>query len=46
MLCMDELLTLEPFHQLPQEKLKSACDRAEELKLPVGTQLVEEGSDR
>lgn len=45
MLCIDELLTLEPFGQLPKDKLEWACDRAQELKLPAGTVLVEEGSD-
>ncbi|MEO1147357.1 MAG: ATP-binding protein [Cyanobacteria bacterium J06638_22] len=43
--CIDEILTLEPFQQLPKEKLEWACDRAEELHFPAGTQLVEEGSD-
>ncbi|MBE9098752.1 ATP-binding protein [Vacuolonema iberomarrocanum] len=45
MLCIDEILTLEPFQQLPKEQLEWACDRAKELTLPAGTQLIEEGSD-
>ncbi|MDB9529538.1 ATP-binding protein [Oscillatoria sp. CS-180] len=45
MLCIDELLTLEPFQQLPQEKLEWACDRAKELQIPTGTQLIAEGGD-
>lgn len=45
MLCIDELLTLEPFQQLPKEKLDWACDRATELTLPVGTPLMKEGDD-
>lgn len=43
MLCIDELLTLEPFQQLPKEKLQWACDRAKELHLPPGTLLMKEG---
>lgn len=45
MLCIDEILALEPFQQLPKEQLEWACDRAKELTLPAGTQLIEEGSD-
>lgn len=45
MLCIDELLALEPFQQLSQEKLEWACDRAQELQVPAGTQLVEEGGE-
>lgn len=45
MLCIDELLTLEPFQQLPQEKLEWACDRAQELHLSAGTALIEEGGE-
>ena len=44
MLCIEELLTLEPFQQLPKEQLEWACDRANELKLPAGHLLVEEGT--
>lgn len=45
MLCVEELLTLEPFQQLPKEKLEWACDRANELYLPPGTLLIEEGGE-
>ncbi|MEM0979418.1 MAG: ATP-binding protein [Cyanobacteria bacterium P01_H01_bin.58] len=45
MLCIEELLTLEPFQQLSPEKLEWACDRAKELQVPAGTLLVEEGGD-
>ena len=45
MLCIDEILTLEPFQQLPEEQLKWACDRAKELQLPPDTQLIEEGGN-
>ncbi|MEM8778602.1 MAG: ATP-binding protein [Cyanobacteria bacterium P01_G01_bin.49] len=45
MKCIKQLLTLEPFQQLPQEKLEWACDRAHELHLPARTLLVEEGAD-
>ncbi len=45
MLCLDELLKLEPFQQLPREKLEWACDRAQELQLPPGSTIVEEGDD-
>lgn len=43
MLCFDELLTLEPFQQLPQEQLAWACDRATELTLKPGIAVIEEG---
>ncbi|MDY7024503.1 MAG: ATP-binding protein [Cyanobacteriota bacterium] len=43
MLCVDELLALEPFQQLPKEKLDWVCDRAKELNLSAGTVLIEEG---
>lgn len=44
MLCIEELLTLEPFQQLPKERLEWACNRANELFLPPGTSIVEEGA--
>ena len=44
MLCIDELLTLEPFQQLPREQLEWACDRATELHFPKGTLVMEEGA--
>lgn len=43
MLCIDELLTLEPFRELSPEKLQWACDRAQELQVSPGTQLIDEG---
>ncbi|MGF1482540.1 MAG: ATP-binding protein [Cyanophyceae cyanobacterium] len=45
MLCIDELLALEPFQHLPQDKLEWVCDRAQELQLPRGTILMEEGGN-
>ncbi|MGD2184304.1 sensor histidine kinase [Lusitaniella coriacea] len=45
MKCIEELLTLEPFQELPQARLEWACDRAKELQLPARTTLVEEGDD-
>ena len=45
MLCIDELLTLEPFQALPSEQLQWACDRATPLTVPPGTLLMEEGSE-
>lgn len=44
MLCIDELMTLEPFQHLPKSRLEWACDRAKELILPPGTLFAEEGS--
>lgn len=43
MLCLDQLLTLEPFQQLPPERLDWVCDRAQSLTVPAGTLLLEEG---
>ena len=45
MLCIEELLTLEAFQQLPKEQLDWACDRATELSLPAGATLSKEGDD-
>ncbi|MEL6397458.1 MAG: ATP-binding protein [Cyanobacteria bacterium J06607_6] len=45
MLCIEELLTLEAFQQLPKEQLDWACDRATEVKLPAGATLTKEGDD-
>lgn len=45
MLCVDELLTLEPFQQLPADKLQWLCDQAQALQLPAGSILVEEGGN-
>ncbi|HEY9889170.1 MAG TPA: ATP-binding protein [Candidatus Obscuribacterales bacterium] len=43
MRCIEDLLTLEPFQQLPREQLKWACDRATELHLPAGKLVIAEG---
>ena len=43
MLCIEELLTLEAFQQLPKEQLDWACDRATEVKLPAGATVVKKG---
>lgn len=45
MLCIDELLTLEPFQQLPKEQLEWACDRAIEHHVAAGTLIMEEGGE-
>ena len=45
MLCADQLLTLEPFQQLPKKQLQWACDRAQSLTPPAGTVLIQEGGD-
>ncbi|MCU0570340.1 MAG: ATP-binding protein [Oculatellaceae cyanobacterium Prado106] len=44
MLCIHELLTLELFQKLPEERLQWVCDRAQEIRLPAGATLVEEGA--
>ncbi|VEP17475.1 Histidine kinase with cyclic nucleotide-binding domain [Hyella patelloides LEGE 07179] len=43
MLCIEELLQLELFQQLPESRLNWICDRAEEIKLTKGEVLVREG---
>jgi signal transduction histidine kinase len=42
-LCSQELLKLELFQKLPQERLEWICDRAREIKLNKGEILVREG---
>ena len=44
MLCVERLLTLEPFQQLATAQLQWVCDRASSLKLPAGKLLFKEGS--
>lgn len=44
MLCIDELMALEPFQHLPKQRLEWACDRAKELILPPGTLFAQQGS--
>jgi signal transduction histidine kinase len=43
MLCVENLINLEPFCRLPQERLEWLCDRARTLELPSGEMLVQEG---
>ncbi|MDJ0742981.1 MAG: ATP-binding protein [Xenococcaceae cyanobacterium MO_167.B27] len=43
MLCVEELLKLELFQQLPESRLNWICDRAESIKLTKGEILVKEG---
>ncbi|NET10118.1 MAG: cyclic nucleotide-binding domain-containing protein [Symploca sp. SIO2B6] len=45
MLCVNEILTLEPFQQLPQDRLQWACDRAQQITPSAGTILIEEGGE-
>ncbi|MGH2415817.1 MAG: Crp/Fnr family transcriptional regulator, partial [Microcystaceae cyanobacterium] len=42
-LCIEDLLTLEPFQQLPQERLEWVCERAQTVTLQAGDVLVQEG---
>lgn len=42
-LCIEDLLKLEPFQQLPQSRLEWVCDRAQTFELPAGNVLVHEG---
>ncbi len=43
MLCVEDLLSLELFQVLPQERLEWICDRAQILELKDGDRLVQEG---
>lgn len=43
MLCVEDLLMLEPFQQLPQERLEWVCSRAQTVTIQVGDVLVQEG---
>lgn len=43
MLCIEELFALEPFQQLPRERLEWVCDRAQVVELSAGEVLLEEG---
>ena len=43
MLCTQELLKLELFQKLSEERLEWVCDRASEFELPKGKILVKEG---
>ncbi|OLP15764.1 histidine kinase [Leptolyngbya sp. 'hensonii'] len=42
-LCIEDLLTLEPFQKLPQERLEWLCDRAQRVELSTGETLINEG---
>lgn len=42
-LCIERLLTLEPFQKLPQARLEWVCDRAEAMLLSKGDLLVQQG---
>ncbi len=43
MLCVEDLINLEPFNRLPQERLEWLCDRARTLELSSGEILMQEG---
>ena len=43
MLCIEELINLDPFQQLPKEQLEWVCDRAQTVELCAGNVLVHEG---
>ncbi len=45
MVCLDELLSLEAFQELPPEKLRWACDRAAEVRHTQGELILEEGKE-
>jgi signal transduction histidine kinase len=42
-LCIEDLLMLEPFQQLPQAQLEWVCDRAQTVELSAGAVLIQEG---
>lgn len=42
-LCIEDLLRLESFQQLPNERLEWVCDRAQTVILEAGNVLVQEG---
>ncbi len=42
-LCIEDLLKLEPFQQLPERRLEWVCDRAQTVQLHTGDVLVHEG---
>jgi signal transduction histidine kinase len=43
MLCVEDLINLKPFQQLPKERLDWVCDRARTVVLHAGDVLVHEG---
>lgn len=42
-LCIEDLLMLEPFQQLPKARLQWVCDRAQTVTLQSGEVLIQEG---
>ena len=36
MLCIEDLINLDPFQQLPKDQLEWMCDRAQIVELPAG----------
>jgi len=45
MLCVEDLVSLDPFQRLPQERLEWVCDRAQTVERRAGEILVHEGDD-
>ncbi len=43
MLCVEDLVNLDPFQRLPQERLEWVCDRAQTVERGAGEILVHEG---
>ncbi|MEH1863066.1 MAG: ATP-binding protein [Nostoc sp.] len=43
MLCVEELINLDPFQQLPKERLQWVCDRTQTVELSAGEVLSHEG---
>ncbi|MEA5603184.1 ATP-binding protein [Nostoc sp. UHCC 0252] len=43
MLCIEDLINLDPFQRLPKERLEWVCDRAGTVELLAGEVLVHEG---
>jgi signal transduction histidine kinase len=44
MLCIEDLINLDPFQRLPQARLEWICDRAQIVELHPGDVLVQEGN--
>jgi signal transduction histidine kinase len=45
MLCVEDLVNIDPFQRLPQERLEWVCDRAQTVERRAGEILVHEGDD-
>ncbi|HEY9710910.1 MAG TPA: cyclic nucleotide-binding domain-containing protein, partial [Oculatellaceae cyanobacterium] len=43
MLCVEDLVNLDPFQRLPQQRLEWVCDRAQTVERRAGEILVHEG---